>query len=120
MRLLLERLGKGIAAAVMVGATLLALSPRFTLWRLIELKMELLIQCVPAFLVGLHWSRLRAWPAFFGLAAGTLFVVVCVVLGRKRTEPFTISCRNDDARRGLAKECGVEPAFDSHASRIET
>ena len=78
------RLGKGIAAAVMVGATLLALSPRFTLWRLIELKMELLIQCVPAFLVGLHWSRLRAWPAFFGLAAGTLFVVVCVVLGVKR------------------------------------
>jgi Na+/proline symporter len=37
------RLGKIIAAIVMVGAVLLALSPRFTLWRLIELKMELLI-----------------------------------------------------------------------------
>jgi Na+/proline symporter len=78
------RLGKIIAAIVMVGAVLLALSPRFTLWRLIELKMELLIQCVPAFLIALHWRGFRARPAFLGLLAGTAFAVACVLLGVKR------------------------------------
>ncbi len=78
------RLGKRIAGIVMVGAVLLALSPRFTLWRLIELKMELLIQCVPAFLMGLHWRGMRARPAFVGLVVGAGFAVVCVLIGVKR------------------------------------
>jgi len=33
----------------------------------------LLIQCVPAFLIALHWSRLRAGPVFAGIVVGTLF-----------------------------------------------
>jgi SSS family solute:Na+ symporter/sodium/pantothenate symporter len=78
------RLGKQVAAVIMGGAVLLALSPRFTLWRLIELKMELLIQCVPAFLLAIHWPRLRARPAFVGLLAGTLVAAGGVLLGVKR------------------------------------
>jgi Na+/proline symporter len=65
------RVGKRAAAVVMAGAVLLALSPRLTLWRLIELKMELLLQCAPAFLLALHWRRLAALPALLGLALGT-------------------------------------------------
>ena len=60
------RLGKRIAALVMAGAVILALSPRLTIWRLIELKMELLIQCVPAFLMAIHWRGFRARPALWG------------------------------------------------------
>ena len=42
------RLGKRISVAVMVAMALLALVARdVTLWGIIELKMELLIQCVP-------------------------------------------------------------------------
>jgi SSS family transporter len=80
------RLGKRIAAVVMAGAVLLALSPRLTIWRLIELKMELLIQCVPAFLLAIHWKHFRAYPAFWGLVAGTTIAVCSVLLGVKRIE----------------------------------
>jgi SSS family solute:Na+ symporter len=55
-----------------------------TLWGLIELKMELLIQCVPAFLIGLHWRGLRAAPACLGLLAGTGLAVAGLFLDLKR------------------------------------
>ena len=45
-------LGKRVATGVMLGMAGLALLARdVTLWGLIELKMELLVQCVPAFLL---------------------------------------------------------------------
>ena len=53
----------------------LALQRELTLWRLIELKMELLIQCVPAFLLAIQWRGLRAAPTLAGLVVGTLFGV---------------------------------------------
>ncbi len=81
------RLGKRIAVAVMVAMALLALVARdVTLWGIIELKMELLIQCVPAFLLALHWRRLRADAAFTGLAVGSAIAVAGVFLGVKRIE----------------------------------
>jgi Na+/proline symporter len=78
------RAGKRIAAGIMVVTVVLALLPRLTLWRLVELKMELLIQCVPAFLLALHWRRLRACPTLAGLAAGTLLAGGGALLGIKR------------------------------------
>jgi len=78
-------LGKGIAAGVMIAMAGLALAARdVTLWGLIELKMELLIQCAPAFLLALHWRRLRADAAFAGLAVGCVVAVVGVMLDAKR------------------------------------
>jgi len=67
------RLGKHLAAGMLLATIPFALWRELTLWRLIELKMELLIQCVPAFLIALHWSRLRAGPVFAGIVIGTLF-----------------------------------------------
>jgi SSS family solute:Na+ symporter/sodium/pantothenate symporter len=79
------RLGKRIAAGVMVAMALLALVARdVTLWGLIELKMELLIQCVPAFLIGLHWRGLRAGPTSLGMLVGTALAVAGVFLDLKR------------------------------------
>jgi solute:Na+ symporter, SSS family len=75
------RLGKRVAGAVMIGMVALALTPRVTLWRLIELKMELLIQCVPAFLLAIHWRGLRAGPTLAGLAVGTAFAAGATLLG---------------------------------------
>lgn len=81
------RLGKRIAAGVMAAMALLALIARdVTLWGLIELKMELLIQCVPAFLLALHWRGVRARAALVGLVAGTAIAVAGVALGTKRIE----------------------------------
>lgn len=78
------RLGKRVAVGVMIAAVALALSPQLTLWRLIELKMELLIQCVPAFLLALHWRRLDARPVLFGLLLGTLVAAGAALAGVKR------------------------------------
>jgi Na+/proline symporter len=77
-------LGKRAAAAVMVVAVMLALFPRLTLWRLIELKMSLLIQCVPAFLLAIHWPGLRARPVLAGLVAGTVTAVASELAGVAR------------------------------------
>ncbi len=84
------RLGKRIAAGIMFAMILLAMNREISLWRLIELKMELLIQCVPAFLVAIHWKRLRAAPTFWGLVAGTAVAVVCVFAGQKRVFGFHV------------------------------
>ncbi|MFQ5698210.1 MAG: sodium:solute symporter [Myxococcota bacterium] len=77
-------LGKRIGAALMVAMVVAALGPRLTLWRLVELKMELLIQCAPAFLLALHWRRLRADAALGGALLGASVAVVAVGLGVKR------------------------------------
>ena len=79
------RLGKRIAAAVMIAAAIVALIARdVTLWGLIELKMELLIQCVPAFLIAIHWRGLRAGPAAAGLLVGSAIACSGVLLEMPR------------------------------------
>ena len=80
-------LGKRIAAGVMVSMAGVALIARdVSLWGLIELKMELLIQCVPAFLLALHWRGLRAAPTLAGVVLGSLVAISGVMLGSKRIE----------------------------------
>lgn len=64
------RFGKQVALAVMAACVVVALAPRVTLWRLIELKMGLLVQCTPAFLLAARWPGLRAGPTLAGLALG--------------------------------------------------
>ena len=77
------RTGKWIAAMVLFAMVPFAIQRELTLWRLIELKMELLVQCVPAFLVALHWQRLRAWPTLLGLLLGTAIAVGAAIAGAK-------------------------------------
>lgn len=77
------KIGKWLAALVLFSMVPFAIQKELTLWRLIELKMELLVQCVPAFLVALHWSRLRAWPTLIGLLVGTAIAVAGALLGAK-------------------------------------
>jgi SSS family solute:Na+ symporter/sodium/pantothenate symporter len=77
------RVGKRAAVLLIAGAVVLALVPRFTLWRLIELKMELLVQCVPAFLLALHWPGFRAAAGLAGLGVGTALAAGGTILGRE-------------------------------------
>ena len=78
------RRGKLIAGGLLLAMIPVALQRDITLWRLIELKMELLIQCAPAFLLALHWRRLRAGPTLAGLVVGTLFSVSLTLGGQGR------------------------------------
>ncbi|MFP8876039.1 MAG: sodium:solute symporter family protein [Myxococcota bacterium] len=79
------RLGKRVAAAVMIAMAALALVAReVTLWGLIELKMELLIQCVPAFLLALHWPGMRARAGLAGLLLGSAIAISGLALDVQR------------------------------------
>ncbi|MDP3939033.1 MAG: hypothetical protein Q8R92_12990, partial [Deltaproteobacteria bacterium] len=64
------RQGKLAAAALLILMVGIAVAPRITLWRLIEVKMEVLMQCAPAFLLGVHSRRLEARTVFLGILAG--------------------------------------------------
>ena len=66
----LTRLGKMSAWAIVAGLVTIALVPRITLWGLIELKMEILMQISPAFMLGLQWRRLTASAALSGMLVG--------------------------------------------------
>lgn len=80
------RFGKRMAAGGMFLALVVALMPelRGTLWGLVELKMELLIQCVPAFLLALHWGRPRARAVLSGVLVGAVVAVTLRLAGHTR------------------------------------
>jgi Na+/proline symporter len=106
------RLGKRVAAGLMLAMALLALVARdITLWGLIELKMELLIQCAPAFLLAIHWRGLRAGPTALGLAVGSAIAVAGVALEAKRLSGVHVGVI------GLAVNLGIALAGSLFARR---
>lgn len=68
----LTRIGKRISWVVMGVLTLVAFQPRITLWGLTELKMEILVQVSPVFVLAAIWERLEARAALTGMIAGTI------------------------------------------------
>ena len=78
------RIGKRLATGAMAIAVALAWSPQFDLWRLIELKLELLIQCVPAFMLAIHWQRLDARSTLAGLIVGSVLSGGAALAGETR------------------------------------
>ena len=53
------------------GLVTIALNPRITLWGLTELKMEILAQVAPLFILGEGWARITTRAALAGMVAGT-------------------------------------------------
>jgi Na+/proline symporter len=68
----LTRAGKFSAWIVIIMLVTIAVVPRITLWGLTELKMEMLLQVWPMFLLGLHWKPLTAPAALAGLIVGLM------------------------------------------------
>ena len=61
---------------------LIALSPRVTLWGLTEIKMEILAQVAPLFVLGVTWRRLSTTAAFSGMLAGCATYAGLLLAGR--------------------------------------
>ena len=74
----LTRLGKAFSWLIIATMILLALALRekSSLVTLIDRKVDLLIQLVPTFMLGLRWQRLAAQPVLFGLIAGVVIALV--------------------------------------------
>lgn len=77
-------LGKRAAAALFVAMIAFAMRRDLTLWRITELKMEVLVQCAPAFLLAIHWPGLRAGPTLSGVVVGTALAAGSVLAGVER------------------------------------
>ncbi|MCY4598492.1 MAG: sodium:solute symporter family protein [Acidobacteria bacterium] len=66
----LTRIGKRLSWLVVAVLVVLALAPRTTLWGLTEIRMEILAQVAPLFVLGVAWRRLTTAAAITGLAVG--------------------------------------------------
>ena len=73
-----------IALLIMLPICLLALNRDISLWRLIEVKLELLLQCFPAFVLALHWLSVRASAVLSGLIVGLVILLTSLCLSIKQ------------------------------------
>ena len=67
----LTQAGKALSWVIVAGLVGIALVPRMTLWGLTELKMEILAQVAPLFVLGVAWDRLTTRAALTGMLTGT-------------------------------------------------
>ena len=77
----LTRVGKRLSWGIVVVLVLIALNPRITLWGLTEIKMEILAQVAPLFVLGVTWQRLTTRAALSGMLAGTASYVGLLLAG---------------------------------------
>lgn len=66
----LTTIGKRLSWLVMLGLIAVAYTPQISLWGLIELKLEILLQAAPLFVLGASWRRFTATGALVGLLVG--------------------------------------------------
>ena len=78
----LTRVGKALSWVVVAVLVVIALSPRVTLWGLTEIKMEILAQVSPLFVLGVTWRRLSTPAALGGLLAGCATWAGLLLAGR--------------------------------------
>ncbi|MEM1264136.1 MAG: sodium:solute symporter family protein [Pseudomonadota bacterium] len=95
----LTRLGKRCSLVVIVALTVLAIALRdhASLVALIDRKFDVLVQLAPAFMLGIHWTRLRAGPVLAGMVIG-LVIALALAFG---PWPFVVSGRVAGIHPGL-------------------
>ena len=78
----LTRIGKRCSWLVLGALAVLAifLKEQTSLITLIDRKFDVLVQLVPAFMIGIHWPGLKAGPTLAGLVAG-LVVALSLAFG---------------------------------------
>ncbi|GJQ60212.1 MAG: sodium:solute symporter family protein [Candidatus Scalindua sp. AMX11] len=72
----LTRMGKIVSWLVMGLMTYLAMVLPQTIWRLVEIKLDLLSQAAPALFLGLHCKKLKSGAVLAGLVAGICITVL--------------------------------------------
>ena len=84
----LTAVGKQLSWVLVAVLVAIALNPRITLWGLTELKMEILAQVAPLFILGVGWSRLTTRGALAGMLTGTTVYAGLLAIGQP--EPWNI------------------------------
>lgn len=73
--------GKISSCIIMAILVIIALVPRITLWGLIELKLEILAQVSPVFVIGILWKRLTTKAALAGMISGSVLAIGLTLAG---------------------------------------
>ena len=79
----LTRVGKIISWAIMAVAVYLAIVLPQTIWRLLEIKLELLIQISPAIFIGLYNDKVKGRSVFYGMVVGTVFSLIVMIANKQ-------------------------------------
>ena len=79
----LTKVGKTLSWIIMVIAVLVALQPKITLWGLIELKMQILIQTAPLYLLGIYSNKISSRALLWGICVGSMFALIAFFLQLK-------------------------------------
>ncbi len=61
---------------VLVASAWLSVETQSSIWRLIRLKLEFMVQLSPAIMLGLFWRRLPAGPTLLGLTLGAVLTLI--------------------------------------------
>ena len=77
----LTRAGKRLSWVVVTILVGIALAPRITLWGLTEIKMEILAQVAPLFLLGVRWHGMTGRGALAGMVVGTSVYLALLAAG---------------------------------------
>ena len=77
-----------VLMALLIGAAYYSRVTQTSLWELVELKMEFMVQLSPALILGVFWRRMPASSTFAGMAAGT--VVTLVIWGGALTRLWPV------------------------------
>ncbi|MFQ5482266.1 MAG: sodium:solute symporter family protein, partial [Nitrospinaceae bacterium] len=75
------RVGRWVTFLLMAPIVWLALNYQGTIIQLIKIKFDIMIQCVPAFYLGVHVPQLRAAPVLAGLALGVTVALGLILAG---------------------------------------
>ena len=77
----LTRAGKLLSWGILAVLVSVAISPRLTLWGMLELKAETHVQVMPLFVLGATWGRLTARAALGGLLSGCATYAALMLVG---------------------------------------
>ena len=80
----LARIGKLASWFIIAAMVIMAIRPPVTLWRLIEIKMELLIQVAPVFILGIRRPELDARTARTAVLVGSVLALAAFFGGVQR------------------------------------
>jgi len=77
----LTRVGKATSIIIMVLVVFLTIALQDqTIWRLLEIKLEVLAQIAPAVMLGIQCKKIKARSIFFGVILGTFTAVYLTML----------------------------------------
>ncbi len=83
----LTYIGKIFSWGIMTFMVVLAVNLPSTIWWLIQIKLEILVQIAPAIMLGVHFKHIEAKSIVYGLLAG-VFVTLVFLLTPLPSKPF--------------------------------